>query len=85
MREYATHSGTLNIRVLVRRENDSYPRQVMLKNVLFVEKLHFNLISCSVLCGSEEYTVKFNCTKCIGTKKGIIQFQRSKVGGVFRV
>ena len=85
MREYATHSGTLNVRVLVGRENDFYPRQVMLKNVLFVEKLHFYLISCSVLCGSEEYTMKFNSTECIGTKEGIIQFQGSKVGGVFRV
>lgn len=57
----------------------------MLKNVLFVEKLHFNLISCSMLFGSEAYTVKFNSSNCVGMKEGSKQFQRRKVGGVFRV
>lgn len=49
----ATHKGILNLKMLIGEENDCYVCHAILRDVLFVEKLKLNFISCPMLCGSD--------------------------------
>lgn len=83
-RAFATHRGTLFLRIEGGIRGDVCNRNLVYEDVLYVPRMHFNLISCPHLCDTG-HGIKFGRTMRSIISDGIIQLQDQLFHGVRRI